>query len=68
MAELWLRDQALATSGSGTQYFSHNGRRYGHLLDPHTGLPAEGVYTATVDRAHGRRGRRPVDRVLHHGP
>jgi len=48
MAEMWLHDQALATSGSGTQYFSHDGRRYGHLLDPHTGLPAEGVYTATV--------------------
>jgi FAD:protein FMN transferase len=48
LAEFCLRNQALATSGSGTQYFSHNGRRYGHLLDPHTGLPAEGVFTATA--------------------
>lgn len=48
MAELRIRDQALATSGSGTQYFTHNGQRYGHLLNPHTGLPAEGVLTATA--------------------
>lgn len=48
LAEIDLVDQALGTSGSGTQFFEHAGRRYGHLLDPRTGSPAEGVYSATV--------------------
>jgi FAD:protein FMN transferase len=46
--EIPLADRALGTSGSGTQFFEHGGRRYGHLLDPRTGWPAEGVYTATA--------------------
>jgi thiamine biosynthesis lipoprotein len=45
---LRLADRALGTSGSGTQFFLHEGRRYGHILDPRTGWPAEGVLTATA--------------------
>jgi thiamine biosynthesis lipoprotein len=48
LAEFVLRDQALATSGSGTQFFIRRGRRYGHILDPRTGRPAEGLYSATA--------------------
>jgi thiamine biosynthesis lipoprotein len=48
LAELQLRNQALSTSGSGTQFFIRRGRRYGHILDPRTGRPAEGLYSATV--------------------
>jgi len=48
LAEIWLRDRALGTSGSGVQFFHHHGRRYGHVLDPRTGWPAEGVLSATV--------------------
>jgi thiamine biosynthesis lipoprotein len=48
LAEFVLRDQALSTSGSGTQFFIRRGRRYGHILDPRTGRPAEGLYSATV--------------------
>ncbi len=48
LAEVRLRDRALGTSGSGTQSFRHQGRRYGHILDPRTGQPAEGVLSATV--------------------
>ena len=40
LAGFWLRDAALSTSGSGKQYFHHRGRRYGHVLDPRTGMPA----------------------------
>jgi thiamine biosynthesis lipoprotein len=43
-----LVNQALGTSGAGTQFFVADGRRYGHLIDPRTGWPAEDVYTATV--------------------
>ncbi|MBM4090149.1 MAG: FAD:protein FMN transferase [Planctomycetes bacterium] len=48
LAEIRLRDQALGTSGSGQQFFYHRGRRYGHVFDPRTGAPAEGVLSATV--------------------
>ncbi len=48
LAEFYLQDQALSTSGSGTQFFIRRGRRYGHILDPRTGRPAEGLYSATV--------------------
>lgn len=48
LGELKVADQALATSGSGTQFFEHGGRRYGHILDPRSGWPAEGVLSSTV--------------------
>jgi thiamine biosynthesis lipoprotein len=45
---VYLRDKALGTSGSGTQFFIDRGRRLGHILDPRSGVPAEGVLSATV--------------------
>lgn len=48
LGDIVLRDEALGTSGAGTQFFMAEGRRYGHLLDPRTGRPTEGVYTATA--------------------
>jgi FAD:protein FMN transferase len=38
-----LRDRALSTSGDTEQFFEAEGRRYGHLLDPRTGRPVEGM-------------------------
>jgi FAD:protein FMN transferase len=43
-----LRDRALGTSSGQFQSFRHRGRRYGHILDPRTGFPAENVLAATV--------------------
>lgn len=48
LAEFCLRNQALGTSGSGTQFFHHQGKRYGHIIDPRTGWPADEVLSATV--------------------
>jgi thiamine biosynthesis lipoprotein len=48
LAEIRLVDQALSTSGSGVQFFRHQGKRYGHILDPRTGWPAEGMFSSTV--------------------
>jgi FAD:protein FMN transferase len=48
LAEIQLRDRALATSGAAHQFFRHQGKRYGHILDPRTGWPAEGVFSSTV--------------------
>lgn len=48
LATVHLDHRALGTSGSGTQFFIDRGRRLGHILDPRTGVPAEGVLSATV--------------------
>jgi FAD:protein FMN transferase len=43
-----LRNRAMALSGAAYQHFDHNGRKLGHLLDPRTGLPAEGIALAVA--------------------
>lgn len=43
-----LRNQAMSTSGSNIQFFRCQGRRYGHILDPRTGWPVEGMLSVTV--------------------
>ena len=48
VGQLRVKDRALATSGSGTQFFVREGRRFGHILDPRSGWPAEGVLSVTV--------------------
>ncbi len=48
LGTLMLRDQAMATSGSNIQFFRHEGRRFGHILDPRTGWPVEGMLSVTV--------------------
>lgn len=48
LATLLLRDCAMASSGSSEQFFRHGGRRYGHILDPRTGRPVEGMLAVTV--------------------
>jgi thiamine biosynthesis lipoprotein len=48
VGELWVEDGALGTSGTGEQHLLVDGRRRGHVIDPRTGQPAEGVQSATV--------------------
>ena len=48
LATLMLKDQGMSTSGAGIQFFRHEGKRYGHILDPRTGMPAENVLSVTV--------------------
>lgn len=43
-----LADRGLGTSAATFQYFEYNGRKYGHLLDPRTGRPAEGTASVSV--------------------
>ena len=45
---LTLRDAALGTSGAGEQFVVQDGRRYGHVIDPRTGWPADGILSASV--------------------
>ena len=48
LREIVLHNAGLGTSGSGTQFFYHQGRRYGHVIDPRSGFPADAVLSATV--------------------
>ena len=48
LGTLLLCDQAMATSGSNIQFFRHEGKRYGHILDPRTGWPVDGMLSVTV--------------------
>ncbi|UCD27511.1 MAG: FAD:protein FMN transferase, partial [Planctomycetota bacterium] len=48
IATVRLRDRALGTSGTDNQYFHSDGKRYGHLLDPRTGKPADELAGVSV--------------------
>jgi thiamine biosynthesis lipoprotein len=48
LATIVLRDRGMSTSGSAVQFFRVGEKRYGHILDPRTGWPAEGMLSVTV--------------------
>ncbi|MCP4081325.1 MAG: FAD:protein FMN transferase [Planctomycetaceae bacterium] len=48
LATLHLQDQAIGTSGSGRQNFVVDGKRYGHIIDPRNGWPADNLLSVTV--------------------
>jgi thiamine biosynthesis lipoprotein len=53
IAVLQLKDVTTATSGQYEQYFIHEGKRYGHLLDPRTGRPADALLSTTIISPEG---------------
>jgi thiamine biosynthesis lipoprotein len=48
LALVRLRDRALGTSAATFQHLEYNGRKLGHILDPRSGWPAEGMASATA--------------------
>jgi thiamine biosynthesis lipoprotein len=43
-----LRDRALGTSAATHQHFEHKNQKLGHVIDPRTGRPAQGIASATA--------------------
>jgi thiamine biosynthesis lipoprotein len=52
LTQLQVRDRAISTSGAYERGFTVGGRRFSHIFDPRTGLPAAGVASATVIAAN----------------
>jgi FAD:protein FMN transferase len=48
LGTLVLRNKSLGTSGPANQFFYFRGVRYGHIIDPRTGWPAQGPLSLCV--------------------
>jgi thiamine biosynthesis lipoprotein len=48
VAEVFLADESMSTSGSYEKFFEVDGKLYSHIMDPRTGMPAEGVFAVSV--------------------
>jgi FAD:protein FMN transferase len=48
IADVWLKDMSLSTSGSYEKFFRAEGRIYAHIMDPRTGYPAQGTVSVSV--------------------
>lgn len=48
LATIVVKDAGFSASGSGVQFFRHEGKRFGHILDPRTGWPSESMLSVAV--------------------
>ncbi len=48
IAEVFLKNMSMSTSGSYEKFFRAEGRVYAHIMDPRTGYPARGSLSVSV--------------------
>ena len=48
VAEVYLKDESMSTSGNYEKFFRAEGRVYSHIMDPRTGWPAQGVLSVSA--------------------
>jgi thiamine biosynthesis lipoprotein len=65
---LQLKDRAVSVAGRSEKSFEAGGVTYSHIMDPHTGTPAQGVLTVVVLAATGTDGDALDDAFFVLGP
>jgi thiamine biosynthesis lipoprotein len=48
IGNLTLGNLAVVTSGDYEKYFTHEGKRYAHIINPKTGMPTSGIQSVTI--------------------
>jgi thiamine biosynthesis lipoprotein len=48
VAEVFLKDESMSTSGNYEKFFRAEGKTYSHIMDPRTGWPVQGVLSVSV--------------------
>jgi len=48
VAEVYLKDESMSTSGNYEKFFRAEGRIYSHIMDPRTGWPAQGALSVSA--------------------
>ena len=48
VAEVFLKDESMSTSGNYEKFFRVRNMMYSHIMDPRTGYPAQGVLSVSV--------------------
>ena len=43
-----IKDKAVSTSGDYEKFFTIEGKRYSHIIDPRTGNPVKGIVSVTI--------------------
>jgi len=49
----YLKNYSMSVSGNYNKFFKLGGKMYSHIMDPHTGMPVEGMLSTTVFVATG---------------
>jgi thiamine biosynthesis lipoprotein len=52
VAEVYLKDESMSTSGNYEKFFRAEGKIYSHIMDPRTGWPAQGVLSVSAVTPH----------------
>jgi thiamine biosynthesis lipoprotein len=50
---VYLKDRALSTSGGYERFWDIGGKKYCHIIDPKSGRPVEGIWSASAIAASG---------------
>lgn len=48
LAWFTVQEGSVVTSGNYEQYFTNEGKRYAHIINPHTGLPTTDIKSVTI--------------------
>ncbi len=65
---LTIQNASVVTSGDYEKYFTHQGIRYAHIINPQTGLPTTGIKSATVVSPDGEVGDALATAIFVLGP